>query len=68
MMYATLQSVIERLPAALGQDAAAALDSAGAQPQMLPDVPGVVILPGSGPHAIDYSATGWSAQPCLIEF
>ena len=57
-----VQSVIERLPEALGLDAAAMSESgADAQPYALPDVPGVVIIPGSGPHAIDYSATGWSA-------
>lgn len=59
------QSVIERLPAALGLDAGAMPESGAnyAQPHTLPDVPGVVIIPGSGPHAIDYSAAGWSTPP-----
>lgn len=54
----TPESVVDRLPAALAREDAAMLATAGTQPHTLPDVPGVVLVPGSGPHTIDYSCTG----------
>jgi len=53
-----LQSVIERLPACLSGEDAAMLADSGAAPRELPDVPGVVIVPGTGPRTVDYSAAG----------
>lgn len=57
-----MQSVIERLPSQLSSEDAAVLAASGAAPHELPDVPGVVIVPGSGPHAVDYSAAGRGLQ------
>lgn len=55
-----LQRVIERLPAELSPADAAAVAAAGA-PHSVEGVPGVVLVPGSGPHLdIDWSLAGGS--------
>ena len=55
---AAVQSVIQRLPEQLSDEDAAVLAAADAPPYAPPDVPGVVIVPGSGPHTVDYSSAG----------
>ena len=52
-----MQSVTERLPAALAPHDRALLEALG-RPEPCPDVPGAVIVPGSGPHEVDYSLAG----------
>ena len=47
----------ERLPAALAPADRGMLAAVGT-PAVAPDVPGAVIVPGSGPHAVDYSHAG----------
>ena len=54
---ARAQSVAERLPAALAPADRDMLAAIG-PPATAPDVPGAVIVPGSGLHAVDYSPAG----------
>ena len=56
------QSVTERLLAALAPADRAMLAGIGA-PSPSPDVPGVVLVPGSGPHIVDYAPAGAGAMP-----
>ena len=51
------QSVAERLPAALAPADRDMLAAVGA-PAADPDVSGAVVVPGSGPHPVDYSPAG----------
>lgn len=51
------QSVADRLPSALAPGDRAMLESIG-RPEPCIDVPGAVIVPGSGPHVVDYALTG----------
>jgi hypothetical protein len=53
----TRESLLERLPSQLSAEDAALL-AAGAPPYPHPLVPCAVIVPGSGPHAVDYSRCG----------
>ena len=63
-----LQSVIERLPGALAPEDATVLAAAGAPLRELPEVPGVVAVPGSGPHAVDYKPAGGPLSSYFVCF
>jgi hypothetical protein len=51
------QSVAERLPSALAPLDCDMLAGIG-PPVASPDVPGAVMVPGSGPHDVDYAPAG----------
>ncbi len=58
-----VQSVAERLPLALAPADRDMLAAVG-PPAVAPDVPGAVIMPGSGPHAVDYTPAGEETVCC----
>ena len=56
-----MQSLLERLPAALSAEDRALLEANPHKPYIHPQLSEVIIVPGSGPHEIDYSCTGGPA-------
>ena len=56
MCFRCLQEVLRRLPAALTAEDAALLEQNPAYVHLL--LPDAIVLPGTGPHAIDYTRTG----------
>lgn len=53
-----MQELLARLPEALSPEDRALLDANPAKPYIHPQVPEAIIVPGTGPHEIDYSCTG----------
>lgn len=57
--YST-QELLDRLPGAMSPEDQALVEANPRKPYIHPQLPGAIIVPGTGPHAIDYSCTGVS--------
>jgi 16S rRNA C967 or C1407 C5-methylase (RsmB/RsmF family) len=51
----TAEDVLRRLPTALATEDQQLLAQAGAEPYIHPDIPFAIMIPGTGPHPVDYS-------------
>jgi len=51
----TAEDVLRRLPTALSPSDQKLLAQAGIQPSIHPQIPFAIMIPGSGPHPVDYS-------------